>query len=98
MIVDSFLASSGPLGDRLLTAMQAAVDAGGEEGPIHSAGMLLVRDVAWPVADLRIDWTDGCPIAELRQLWTIYEPQLEDYVTRARDPASAPSYGVPGDE
>ena len=98
VIVDSFLASSGALGDRLLTAMQAAVDAGGEEGPIHSAGMLLVRDVAWPVADLRIDWTDDCPIAELRQLWALYQPQLEDYVTRARDPASAPSYGVPGDQ
>ncbi len=98
IIVDSFLASSGPLGDRLLEAMQAAVDAGGEEGPIHSAGMLLVRDVPWPVADLRVDWTDNCPIAELRQLWTLYEPQLEAYVTRARDPASSPSYGVPGDE
>lgn len=98
IIVDSFLASSGSLGDRLLGAMQAAVDAGGEEGPIHSAGMLLVRDVPWPVADLRVDWTDDCPIAELRQLWTLYEPQLEDYVTRALDPASSPSYGVPGDE
>ena len=98
IIVHSFLDSSGPLGDRLLAAMQAAVDAGGEEGPIHSSGMLLVREVAWPVADLRIDWTDGCPIAELRQLWVLYEPQLEDYVMRARDPASSPSYGVPGDE
>ena len=98
VIVDSFLAGSGPLGDRLLAAMQAAVDAGGEEGPIHSAGMLLVREVAWPVADLRVDWTDDCPVAELRQLWALYQPQLEDYVMRARDPASAPSYGVPGDE
>ena len=98
VIVDSFLANSGPLGGRLLAAMQAAVDAGGEEGPIHSAGMLLVREVPWPVADLRVDWTDRCPIAELRQLWTLYEPQMEDYVTRARDPAGSPSYGVPGDE
>lgn len=98
VIVDSFLAGGGPLGDRLLAAMQAAVDAGGEEGPIHSAGMLLVREVAWPVADLRVDWTDNCPVAELRQLWALYQPQLEDYVMRARDPASAPSYGVPGDE
>ena len=97
-IVENFLASRGLLGDRLLAAMQAAVDAGGEVGPIHSAGMLLVREVSWPVADLRVDWTDACPIADLRRLWEVYEPQLEDYVTRALDPASSPSYGVPGDE
>lgn len=98
IIVESFQASRGPLGGRLLTAMQAAVDAGGEVGPIHSAGMLLVREVPWPVADLRVDWTEACPIAELQRLWELYEPQLEAYVTRALDPASSPSYGVPGDE
>ena len=27
----------------------------------------------------------------------MWEPQLADYVTRALDPSSAPSYGVPGD-
>ncbi len=49
--------------------MEAAIAAGGEEGPVHSAGLLIVRDVAWPVADLRVDWSDGDPIAELRKLW-----------------------------
>ena len=52
----------------------------------------------WPVADLRVDWTEGCPVQELQALWQIYEPQLEAYVTRAKDPTGAPSYGVPGDE
>lgn len=98
VIVDAFTASTGPLGDRILAAMQAAVDAGGEEGPIHSAGMKLVDKVAWPIADLRVDWTEFCPIAELKKLWDIYEPQLEAYVTRALNPSDAPSYGVPGDE
>ena len=78
--------------------MQAALDAGGEAGPIHSAGMKLVREVAWPVADLRVDWTEGDPIAELAALWKLYAPQLDAYVTRAIDPRQAPSYGVPGDE
>ncbi|MFN3498575.1 MAG: DUF1028 domain-containing protein, partial [Pannonibacter indicus] len=27
-----------------------------------------------------------------------YKPQAADYVTRALNPAAAPSYGVPGDE
>jgi len=98
IIVDAFTKSTGALGDRILVAMQAAVDAGGEEGPIHSAGMMLVRDVEWPVADLRVDWSDNCPIADLRKLWKIYQPQLDAYVTRALNPGNAPSYGVPGDQ
>jgi hypothetical protein len=60
--------------------------------------MKLVREVAWPVADLRIDWTDGDPVAELAALWRRYAPELDAYVTRALDPREAPSYGVPGDE
>jgi uncharacterized Ntn-hydrolase superfamily protein len=96
-MVEDFLASSGHLGDRLIRAMQAGLAAGGEAGPVHSAGMMLVRDVAWPVADLRVDWTDGCPITELAALWERYKPQLDAYVTRALDPTAAPSYGVPGD-
>jgi hypothetical protein len=27
----------------------------------------------------------------------VYKPQMNDYVTRALNPDSAPSYGVPGD-
>lgn len=97
-IVAGFEAATGPLGDRLIAAMRAGRDAGGEAGPIHSIGMKLVRDVAWPVADLRVDWTEADPIEELAALWALYAPQLEAYVTRALDPREAPSYGVPGDE
>ncbi len=97
-MVDAFLASSGPLGDRLIAVMRAALAAGGEEGPVRSAGLKLVREVAWPVADLRVDWSEDCPIEGLAALWKIYKPQLEAYVQRALDPSEAPSYGVPGDE
>jgi uncharacterized Ntn-hydrolase superfamily protein len=82
---------------RLLQALRAGVDAGGEAGPIHSAGLLVVRDVSWPIVDLRVDWADDDPVAELTALWERYEPQVEDYVRRALDPAAAPSFGVPGD-
>lgn len=97
-IVDGFLASSGHLGDRLISAMRAGLAAGGEAGPVHSAGLRIVDRVSWPVADLRCDWTEGCPIEALAGLWDIYKPQLEAYVQRALDPRAAPSYGVPGDE
>lgn len=97
-IVDGFLASSGHLGDRLIAAMRAGLAAGGEAGPVHSAGMKLVDKVAWPVADLRCDWSEDCPIEAVATAWEIYKPQLDAYVQRALDPREAPSYGVPGDE
>ncbi len=96
-MADAFKASHGHLGDRLIAAMQAALAAGGEVGPVRSAGLQLVREVSWPVADLRVDWTEACPIQALAALWAVYRPQLDDYVTRALNPSAAPRYGVPGD-
>lgn len=86
------------LGDRLIGAMLAGLAAGGEEGPVHSAGLVIVREVAWPVADLRVDWHDDDPVGALAELWERWKPQLDAYVTRALDPTKAPSYGVPGDK
>lgn len=97
-IVDAFLASKGHLGDRLIASMQAGLAAGGEAGPVHSVGMKVVDLHDFPIADLRIDWTEGCPITELAALWELYKPQMAAYVQRALDPREAPSYGVPGDE
>ena len=85
------------LGDRLVAALMAGLAAGGEEGPVRSAGLLVVDAVPWPVADLRVDWHDE-PIHELARLWLLWQPQLDAYVARALDPSQAPSYGVPGDE
>ena len=70
---------------------------GGEAGPIHSAGLLIVREVSWPIVDLRVDWSESDPVATLAGIWDIYSPQIDDYVRRALDPAAAPRYGVPGD-
>jgi uncharacterized Ntn-hydrolase superfamily protein len=97
-IVDAYLASTGHIGDRLIAAMRAGLAAGGEAGPVHSAGMMIVDHVTWPVADLRCDWTDDCPIEAIATAWEVYKPQLAAYIQRAQDPREAPSYGVPGDE
>ncbi len=97
-IVDGYLSASGHIGDRLIAAMRAGLAAGGETGTVHSAGLKIVDKVSWPVADLRCDWTDDCPIEALASLWDIYKPQLDAYIQRALDPRQAPSYGVPGDE
>ncbi len=97
-MVRAFGTAPGHLGDRLIAALRAGLEAGGEAGPVHSAGLQLADREAWPLADLRCDWTEGCPVAALARAWTIYKPQMQAYVQRAIDPRAAPSYGVPGDE
>lgn len=91
-------ASSGAdLEHRLLTAMQAGLAAGGEAGPVHSAGLAVVRSAGWAETDLRVDWSET-PLDDLADLLEVWTPQRDDYVTRGTDPASSPAYGVPGDE
>ncbi|PTB22581.1 DUF1028 domain-containing protein [Trinickia symbiotica] len=97
-MVKAFEQTQGALADRLMQAMHAAVEAGGEAGPVHSAALTIVDAPIWPVVDLRVDWADDDPIARLHALWQAYRPQMHDYVVRALNPTAAPSYGVPGDE
>ena len=66
-IVGGFLASSGHLGDRLIAAMRAGLEAGGEAGPVHSAGLKLVDKVSWPVVDLRCGLDGRLPDRGRRQ-------------------------------
>ena len=96
-MVAVFEAAAGHLGDRLIAALQAGLAAGGEAGPVRSAGLKIADRLSWPLADLRIDWADD-PIGMLAEAWSVYRPQMAAYVQRAEDPTQAPSYGVPGDE
>ncbi|SDB82484.1 DUF1028 domain-containing protein [Acinetobacter boissieri] len=96
VMCQAFEHSEGCLAERLLLAMQAGINAGGEAGPVHSAGLLVVDKMDWPIIDLRVDWCEKDPIAELYQIWKAYEPQVDDYIVRALDPSSAISFGVPG--
>lgn len=97
VMVAAFEAASGDLAERLMQALEAGLAAGGEAGPVHSAGLRVVDRLSWPIVDLRIDWAEA-PIAMLRTAWDVYAPQITAYVQRAEDPTRAPSYGVPGDE
>ena len=97
-MVDQFEAGADlHLAERLLLALKAGVDVGGEEGPTHSSGLKVAHKNSWPLVDLRVDWSDGEPVSELIDIWHEYEPQMNDYTTRALNPSAAPSYGVPGD-
>jgi len=95
-VVAAFEATGGDLEERLMVAMEAGLAAGGEAGPVHSAGLSVARRVPWLETDLRVDWHDEDPIGELRRLLDRWLPERDAYVTRALDPSAAPSYGVPG--
>jgi len=86
------------LAERLLGALEAGIEAGGEEGDVHSAALLVADTQPFPLVDLRVDWAEKDTERRLRALWKDYEPQMLDYLTRAINPSAAPSYGVPGDE
>jgi uncharacterized Ntn-hydrolase superfamily protein len=74
------------LGDRLIAALKAGLDAGGEVSPVRSAGMVIAESAPWPVTDLRVDWHDD-PVAQLALLWRLWQPQAESYVQRALRPS-----------
>jgi uncharacterized Ntn-hydrolase superfamily protein len=74
------------LGDRLIAALAAGLDAGGETSPVRSAGLLIAGSAPWPVTDLRVDWHDD-PVGELARLWQRWQPQAESYIQRALHPA-----------
>lgn len=96
-MIEAFATARGTLAQRLMLALEAGLKAGGEAGPVHSAGLKVADRLSWPLVDLRIDWAQD-PIGMLRQAWDTYAPQAAAYVQRAEDPTQAPSYGVPGDE
>jgi uncharacterized Ntn-hydrolase superfamily protein len=96
-MIDSYQASAAAtFEERLLAGFLGGLAAGGEEGPVRSAGLAVVEGVAWRVTDLRVDDADD-PAAELSRLLALWLPQKQDYLTRVLDPEAAPSYGVPGD-
>ena len=85
------------LADRLLRGLEAGLAAGGEEGPVRSAALVVHHDQPFALVDLRCDGDEDDPVVVLRRLWTDYEPQMQPYLDRAVNPGAAPSYGVAGD-
>ncbi len=78
-----------PLAERLLRALEAGEDAGGEHGDVTSACLLVVHRECFPYVDLRID-KDPRPLPALRRLWEEYAPLADGFVRRAVDPDDAP--------
>lgn len=86
----AFLAAPDlPLAERLLRALEAGEDAGGEHGDVTCACLLVVDRESFPYVDLRID-KDPAPLNALRRLWEDYAPLADGFVQRAIDPDDAP--------
>src|SRR4051794_33543360 len=89
-MVAAFLGAAGvSLAERLLLALEAGEAAGGEGGPLRSAGLLVVGAESFPLYDLRIDASDA-PLPALRALWAEFAPLAEAYRLRAISPDAAP--------
>jgi uncharacterized Ntn-hydrolase superfamily protein len=79
------------LADRLIAALEAGLDAGGELEPLRSAALrIAVPGVPFTPIDLRVDFSET-PLAELRRYWSLWAPMADGYVERALRPDSAPS-------
>ncbi|MGD2152550.1 MAG: DUF1028 domain-containing protein [Gemmatimonadales bacterium] len=72
-VAETFQTADGPLTDRLLAAIQASRDAGGDVAPSHSAALVVVGPGARfatrdRLVDLRIDFVPGDAVAALAEL------------------------------
>jgi uncharacterized Ntn-hydrolase superfamily protein len=76
-----------PLEERLLVAIEAGHDAGGESVGEHSAGLLVVDREVFPRVDLRVD-EHAMAVAELRRIFEVYKPFIEYFQERAVNPTT----------
>ena len=85
-ISEEFLATESlDLEERLLRAIEAGRDAGGQEEGQTSAGLLVYGRERYSRVDLRVDVHDE-PIAELRRIFDWYQPLIPYYEERGRNP------------
>ena len=78
-----------PLEERLLQALEAGRDAGGQIGGQVSAALLVYDQDRFARIDLRVDQHDE-PVGELRRVFEAYRPYIPYYIQRQRDPRVPP--------
>lgn len=75
-----------PLAERLMRAVEAGRDAGGQPEGQNSSALMVYGEHPFPLVDLRVDLHDT-PEAELRRLWDWFRPMVPYYVQRANTPS-----------
>lgn len=73
------------LAERLVRAVEAGRDAGGQPEGQNSSALLVYGQHSFPVVDLRVELHDA-PEAELRRLWDWFAPMVPYYVQRSYSP------------
>lgn len=63
------------LSERLMRALEAGQEAGGDKRGRQSAALLVVDKEEYPLVDLRVDEHED-PVKELRRVYTVYEEVL----------------------
>ncbi len=74
-----------PLAERLMRAVEAGRDAGGQPEGQNSSALVVFGEHPFPTVDLRVDLHDE-PEAELRRIWDWFRPMVPYYVQRAVKP------------
>jgi uncharacterized Ntn-hydrolase superfamily protein len=83
---DAWHAARGKaLEERLLTALEAGRDAGGQNGGQHSAGLHSYDREVYAYVDLRVD-EHVEPVAELRRIYEVHKPLIPYYYGRPGQP------------
>ncbi len=77
--------SNEDLEERLLKAVEAGRDAGGQHGGQRSSALLVYDRKSFSRVNLRVDIHDE-PVAELRRIFDIYRPAIPYYEMRQVDP------------
>ena len=79
------------LEDRLMLAIEAGRNAGGQHGGQRSAAILVYDDKEFPRIDLRVDHHEE-PIAELRRVFEVFKPAIDYYNHRQLDARVKPLF------
>jgi uncharacterized Ntn-hydrolase superfamily protein len=84
----AFESSAGQeLEERLLLAVEAGRDAGGQEEGQTSCALVVYEKHSFPIVNLRVDVARE-PVGEMRKILDWYKPLIPYYVSRTLDPTS----------
>ena len=87
-MADAFEACAAEeLEERLMRAVEAGRDAGGQEEGQTSSALVVYEKHSFPIVNLRVD-VSAEPIAEMRKIFDWFKPLIPYYVARTLDPTS----------
>ena len=81
------LSANEELEERLLRAVEAGRDAGGQEEGQTSCALVAYAKHAFPIVNLRVDASLE-PVGEMRKIFDWYKPLIAYYIERTLDPGS----------